>query len=366
MIPSLIPISLYLAKMTAISAFFFIYYRIFLRNSPRHGYNRSFLLGTMTLALLIPLLRLPFPASWTTAIYQADVFIQPNPATPVVIVTAKRGPSAVAWLMAHQLSVYCVIAYAGVACLFLWPLLRSLHQLLRLSRTYASERGPGYRLYRTRETGTPFSFFNHLFWNEAIPLDTAKGQAILWLVMEAAGSAWPSAHSFYSNHLQKRITMILETSRPRGLLRQMAVLPLTILLCCAFAQTPSRHQVAPGKELMHFYLRHLRYPAAAIQEGLEQTESFSLHIGEHNQLLEFKSIGAEQAGAGISTGRITVKARAVARTIGTRSSPLPEDKKDVFVEELRTVSSSISTDTTATYPPGEYAFTIKFRLEPAQ
>jgi hypothetical protein len=246
MIPSLIPIFLYLAKMTAISAIFYIYYGIFLRNSPRHGYNRSYLLGTMTLALLIPLLRLPLPASVTTAIHQADLFIQSIPATPVAIVTAKRGPSAVAWLMAHRLSVYCVIAYAGVACLF------------------------------------------------------------------------------------------------------------------------SGHQVAPGRELMHFYLRHLRYPAAAIQEGLEQTESFSLRIGEHNQLLEFKPTGAEQPGDSINTGRITIKARAVARTVGTGSSPLPEDKKDVFVEELRTVSSSISTDTTVTYPPGEYAFTIKFRLEPAQ
>jgi hypothetical protein len=213
MIPSPIPISLYLAKMTAISALFFIYYRIFLRNSPRHGYNRSYLLGTMTLALLIPLLRLPFPASRTTAIHQADDFIQPIPAAPVVIVTAKRGPSAVAYV----------------------------------------------------------------------------------LCINRRGSREPT-------------------------------------------------------------------PRNAAQE----TESFSLRIGEHNQLLEFKPTGAEQAGAGFNTGRITVKARAMARTIGTGSSPLPEDKKDVFVEELRTVSSSISTDTTATYPPGEYAFTIKFRLEPAQ
>jgi hypothetical protein len=212
MIPSLIPIFLHLAKMTAISALFYIY-GIFLRNSPRHGYNRSYLLGTMTLALLIPLLRLPLPASVTTAIHQADLFIQSIPATPVAIVTAKRGPSAVA----------CV------------------------------------------------------------------------LCINCCGSRGPT-------------------------------------------------------------------PRNAAQE----TESFSLRIGEHNQLLEFKPTGAEQPGDSINTGRITIKARAVARTVGTGSSPLPEDKKDVFVEELRTVSSGISTDTTATYPPGEYAFTIKFRLEPAQ
>jgi BlaR1 peptidase M56 len=303
---SLIPTLLYLAKMTAISALFFLYYRMFLQNAHRHDYNRFYLLGTMILALLIPIMRLPFPAAWTAAIRAADLFIPSTPATPVAMITAKRGPSSAGWLMTPLLSIYCVIAYTGVALLFLWPLLRSLSQLLRLSRSYASERGPGYRLYRTRETGTPFSFFHHLFWNEAIPLDTPKGQAILqhelahirqqhsldllcfetiralawcnpffhlqlrelklvhefladrqalqivtpqrggsvrtdyaeWLVLEAAGSARASTHSFYSNHLQKRITMILQTSRPRGFLRQTAVLPLTILLCCGFAKTP--------------------------------------------------------------------------------------------------------------------------------
>jgi hypothetical protein len=39
---------------------------------------------------------------------------------------------------------------------------------------------------------------------------------------------------------------------------------------------------------------------------------------------------------------------------------------DFFMQELRSVSEAMSKDTTATYPPGEYAFTIKFRLEPAQ
>jgi hypothetical protein len=131
-------------------------------------------------------------------------------------------------------------------------------------------------------------------------------------------------------------------------------------------EDPSRHQIAPGRELMRFYLHHLRYPAAALKEGIEQTESFSLRIGEHNQLLEFKSTGAEKAGTSVNTGRITVRARAMAGTIGPETTSLSEDKKNVFVEELRTVSEKISADTTATYPPGEYAFTIVFRLEPAQ
>ena len=429
MIPSpLIPILLYLAKMTAVSALFFIYYRIFLRHSPRHTYNRCYLLGTMTLALLIPLLRLPLPAAWAAAIHPADLFFQPIPAAPAAITNAKTGPSTAAWLMGNQLNVYCLLVYSGIACLFLWPTLRSLQHLHRLCRTYTPERCPGYRLYRTRETGTPFSFFNHLFWNEAIPLDTAKGQAILqhelvhirqrhsldllcfetiralawcnpffylqlrelklvhefladrealqvvtpqpgglsrtdyaeWLVLEAAGSARPSTHSFYSHHLQIRITMILQTSRPRGLLRQAAVLPLTILLCCAFARTPSRHQVTPGRALMHFYLRHLRYPGAALQQGLEQTVSFSLRIGEHNQLLEFKPIPTMAGQTDSNTGIVTVKARAIQ---GIKIGSPGADKKDVFEEELRTVSEGIPTDTTAAYPPGEYTFTIVFRLE---
>ena len=114
---------------------------------------------------------------------------------------------------------------------------------------------------------------------------------------------------------------------------------------------------------MRFYNHHLRYPAAALQQGLEQTVSFSLRIGEHNQLLEFKPKAVNEAAADVNTGRITVTARAV-RVDKTVSPGTAEP--DFFMQELKAVSYNISTDTTAIYPPGEYAFTIKFRLEPAQ
>ena len=428
-LPFLTPLLAYPAKMTLMSAFFHIYYRLFLRNSSRHAYNRFYFLATTVLALSIPLLRLPLPDAWTTAISRTDLFIQPGQATSIDINAAKIGPpGASGWLLPRQ-PMYYYIAYIAIALLFLWPLLRTLRYLFLLSRIHASERMPGFRLYHTRDPGTPFSFLRHLFWNDSIPLDTAKGQAILqhelvhirqhhsidllffetvralawcnpffhfqlrdlklvhefladhyalqtlalqpggharadyaeWLVLEAAGSAHPSTHHFYSAHLKKRVTMILQPSGPRGLLRQTLVLPLTILLCCAFAQTPSRHLTAPGRELMRFYLRGIRYPPAALQAGKEQTVSFSLRIGEHNQLLAFNSTGTEPAGDSANTGRITVTARAKAETL-----PTGEDKKDVFEEELRTVSAKIPVDTTIAYPPGEYAFTIIFRLEPAQ
>jgi len=424
-LPLLTPLLAYLAKMTLMSAFFYIYYRLFLRNSSRHAYNRFYFLATTVLALFIPLLRLPLPDAWTAAI------VHPGPDGYIDINAAKTGPRSPDWHLFPRLSIYYYIAYIAIALLFLWPLLRSLRYLFLLSRNHPSERMPGYRLYHTREPGTPFSFLRHLFWNDSIPLDTAKGQAILqhelvhirqhhsidllffetvralawcnpffhiqlrdlklvhefladhyalqtlppqpggypradyaeWLVLEAAGSAHPSTHHFYSNHLKKRVTMILQPTRPRGLLRQTAALPLTILLCCAFAQTPARHLATPGKELMHFYTRHLRYPPAALQQGLEQTVSFSLRIGEHNQLLEFKPKPVNEVAAGVNTGRITVTARAV--QVGKTVSPRTAEP-DFFMQELKAVSEGISTDTTIAYPPGEYAFTIIFRLEPAQ
>jgi BlaR1 peptidase M56 len=385
----------------------------------------------MNLPFLTPLLRLPLPAAWAAAIGHTDLFIQPGPATSIDINAAKTGPpGASGWLLPRP-SIYYYIAYIAIALLFLWPLLRSLRYLFLLSRDHPSERMPGFRLYRTREPGTPFSFLRHLFWKDSIPLDTAKGQAILqhelvhirqhhsidllffetvralawcnpffhfqlrdlklvhefladhyalqtlapqpgghpradyaeWLVLEAGGSVRPSTHSFYALHLQKRITMILQPTGPRGLLRQTAALPLTILLCCAFAHTPARHLATPGKELMHFYTRHLRYPPAALQQGLEQTVSFSLRIGEHNQLLEFKPKPVNKVSAGANTGRITVTARAV--QAGKTASPGAAEP-DYFMQELKAVSEGISTDTTVAYPPGEYAFTIIFRLEPAQ
>jgi hypothetical protein len=418
----------YLAKTTLISAIFFAYYLLFLRDSPRHVYNRCYLLGTTLLALLIPLLRLPLPASWAETVTHFP--LQPGQAAPDPINAAKTGPPPTGWREPGLLSLYYSVAYAGVVLLFFWPLFRSLRYLSMLSRHSISEQMPGFRLYQTLEPGTPFSFFHHLFWNEAIPLDTPKGQAILqhelvhirqkhsmdilflemvralgwcnpflhlqlrelklvheyladdyalqsiapqadhsaraayaeWLVLQAAGTAHSPALHFYSSPLQKRITMILQTSRPRGPLRQLVALPLIIILCCAFAHGPDHRSIKPDKAMMRFFNRHLRYPPAALHKGLEETVSFFFRIGEHNQLLEFKSPDADQPTA--NSGIITVTARARAKT--ETVSP-GEDKKADFVEEVQGVTTKISLDTTAVYKPGDYSFTIKFRIEePAQ
>lgn len=414
----------YLAKVTLVSAIFFAYYRLFLQDSRRHVYNRCYLLGTTLLALSIPLLRLPVPAAWAETV---SLFLpQPGQPAPDPVTAAKTGPPPGGWRVPGPLSLYYSIAYAGIALLFLGPLFRSVRHLLRLSRTSIPKRMPGFRLYQTREPGTPFSFFHHLFWNEAIPLDNPKGQAILqhelvhirqkhsldllffeivralgwcnpffhlqlrelklvheyladgfalqsvapqpghiaravyaeWLVLQAAETARSPAHHFYSSPLQKRITMILRSPQRQHPLRQLVALPLSILLCCAFAHAPMHRAVKPDKAMMRFFNRRLRYPPAALQKGLEETVSFSFRIGEHNRLLAFKSADTNQPAA--DEGIITVKARALAKT--ETVSP-GEDTKADFMEEVRAVTTNIPLDTTAAYTPGDYSFTITFRIE---
>jgi hypothetical protein len=414
--------------MILISTIFFAYYRFLLRDAHGHIYNRWYLLGTTLLALLIPLLRLPLPATWA----ETFTLFLPQPGQPpsVPVNIAKTGPPPGYSQQPGQLSLYFSIAYAGIALLFSVPLFRSLCYLLRLSRTHIPLQMPGVRLYQTREPGTPFSFFNLLFWNEAIPLDSPKGQAILqhelvhihqrhsldllffeivrafawcnpiyyfqfrelklvheyladdcawrsialpsdhstrasyaeWLVLQAAGATKSPSHQFFSSPIQKRITMILQTSRPRGPLRQLVALPLTILLCCAFAHRPTHPTCPPDKALMRFFNRQLRYPPAALQKGLEGTVSFFFRIGEHNQLLEFKSANPGQPAT--NSGIITVKARAQSKTEALSRG---EQKEADFMEEVHTVATKIPLDTNTAYTPGDYSFTIQFQIEkPAQ
>ncbi|HXB07827.1 MAG TPA: hypothetical protein VNW04_11935, partial [Puia sp.] len=70
------PILVYLLKMTLVSTCLYGYYWFFLRNAAFHVYNRCYLLASIAIALLLPLIHLP--AAWSEAAH--------------FIIPAKSGP----------------------------------------------------------------------------------------------------------------------------------------------------------------------------------------------------------------------------------------------------------------------------------
>jgi beta-lactamase regulating signal transducer with metallopeptidase domain len=200
-----------------------------------------------------------------------------------------------------------------------------------------------------------------------------------WLVWQTAGAPPAVAHSFFHTHLKRRITMITQSNQPspRYISRVMA-LPLSLLLCCAFAAKPpdGGAQSHPGRgpvvtdsshlsDLVGHYLHQLRYPPTALEQGQEETIWFSVNIGDNNQLKGFMQYETAPDLKGRNAYKITVTSLPSRLPGSTGAAPLLTDqnKKTVFLEQARKASESLAENTHHIYPSGEYFFTIIFKLE---
>lgn len=175
---SLLPFLTYLLKMLSVSAVLLGYYYLFLRKTAAHTFNRFFLLGSVFLALQLPLVHIPF--TYTDPVTETAIgLVHPGKIdfTPYRQQTPEQTLDAYQQHLVRQ-SWYVLDAYLLIALLFLWPLVRSLYLIRRLKKHYTPLRIADIYVYPTLEAGTPFSFFNRLFWNEEISTDTDKGKLI--------------------------------------------------------------------------------------------------------------------------------------------------------------------------------------------
>ena len=410
---SLSPITLYLLKVTLISAVLSGYYQLFLRNAAFHPYNRFYLLSATAASLLFPLLTLP--AAWSG---HAPILLPAGPIVPGPLLPGAAQPHP----DAHAFVNWPLpgILYLVIAALFLLRLVPPLLHISRLTRKYPPVRMKDVRFYPTDEPGTPFSFGARLFWNNRIPLDTPTGQAILhhemthirqkhtldiltletlrclfwinpifhWTLREirvihefladrdalASGGdpgryaeclVWQSAgaggntslrHSFFHTHLKRRITLLIQTNpaRPRYLGRLLAI-PLLFLLFSAFA-VPKTAAPADPKTLLRFYNKHLRYPQDALAAGKEGKVWFSVKVGANGNMTDFQPASEATLG-GHNPLKITVTSRPAANT--TSAAP----PKEVFLDEVMKASKQIGEDKNAAIPPGEYYLVIVFAIE---
>ncbi|HTR29228.1 MAG TPA: N-acetylmuramoyl-L-alanine amidase [Puia sp.] len=291
-------VTLYLAKVVLISILLFGYYRLFLKNRCFHQYNRYYLLGATFVAIFLPLVHVQFHLP--TVMDRTAVF----PGALYGIVRARwteysspADRAATAW-SCRSLAVGIGAVYIAATVALLCVFVRQLFRIRALPKKYPREKFGRIDLFMTREPGTPFSFFNRLFWNEEIDIDTARGRQIflhewfhirerhtldlIWLKVLLAffwvntifyliyreirtihefladryavadGDryqyaellVWHSVsdrpfsvlHPFFQSSIKRRITMLtqLHSTRP-GYWRRTMVLPLVLFLFSAFA-----------------------------------------------------------------------------------------------------------------------------------
>lgn len=159
----------YFLKFILISGIFYGYYHLALRNKMFHIWNRFYLLFSVIASLLLPLVRIDLYSNDQSPILQTIQFISVG--EPTVFEVASHGNFDVTKVLQ--------ILYIIISCVFIYGIISALwkiHKIKKISRRIKSE---GIIFYHSLEDGTPFSFFNSIFWNDYIELDSNEGKRIL-------------------------------------------------------------------------------------------------------------------------------------------------------------------------------------------
>lgn len=164
---------IYFLKVTLVSALLYGYYILALRNRKFHHYNRFYLLTTVLLSLIIPLIKINFlhfdiqkPGiiKFFSAINNTDVYVKTSAAKQYFLSDYTR------------LALYAFVVITAVAFIFL------IFQLIKIFSLIKANPGKVWNdvhFVFTKSTETPFSFFKYIFWNENINMDSDEGRQIL-------------------------------------------------------------------------------------------------------------------------------------------------------------------------------------------
>ncbi len=165
----------YFLKIILCSGIFYTYYLTLLRNRGFHAFNRFYLLASAMLSLLLPFLHIN---TWhagseagNASIPLLNVVSSGNDYLDEIIVSSKAQP-----LNSSQL----LLLFYVIICVFL--LSKLLLGFYRLRKIYTAAPHSFFNntcLVMTDVEGTPFSFFNYIFWNRQIGIDSAAGKKIL-------------------------------------------------------------------------------------------------------------------------------------------------------------------------------------------
>ncbi len=165
----------YLLKVILCSGVLYSYYWLALRNRIFHQWNRYYLLATLVISIMLPLVRIPV---------QVDpVQSQANAVTVLHLVTT--GDAFIEQSIGSaQLSFFVwedllALAYGLVCLVFLWGLVRGLVAIRRLVVQNPIVPFDRFLLVDTAEEKAPFSFLHYVFWRREIPIDSETGQQIL-------------------------------------------------------------------------------------------------------------------------------------------------------------------------------------------
>lgn len=162
----------FLFKSFVCSAVMLVYYWLFLRNRKMHGYNRAYLLVTVVLSLVIPLLHF----EWSIKSQQVPAAFKLLQVLPGNGVEEKiYGHSS--WLMYKDLIAFGMYGFVGLCILIL--LISKIVWIYRLKNKSEITTMQGFDFVHTQNNRAPFSFLNNIFWRDDIDMQSHSGKLIL-------------------------------------------------------------------------------------------------------------------------------------------------------------------------------------------
>jgi hypothetical protein len=162
----------YLLQVIICSGILFLYYHLALRNGLFHQWNRFYLLFAVVLSLALPAI------DWDLE--------KPDDVVPVsglvtAITDVRSSMEIVAIEPESRLSFKDLIVpvYILISAAFLIFLVFSLVKLIQSIRTQRSTRIGRVHFVDSNAPGTPFSFFQFIFWNKEIDIQSETGKRIV-------------------------------------------------------------------------------------------------------------------------------------------------------------------------------------------
>ena len=170
----MLTIAYYFLQVILCSGIMIGYYWLVLRNKRFHQYNRFYLLAIALFSWMVPLIKIKWgrpPVSDDLQMFQFLSLVADNN-TQIEESLIHKG---------FQWNVELLLGslYIAFACIILFGMIRALFRIYRLLQMNSCENVGNIYLIMTKAKGTPFSFFQYIFWNEEIDIKTGAGKKIL-------------------------------------------------------------------------------------------------------------------------------------------------------------------------------------------
>ena len=157
----------YFGKVILTSGVMFLYYKLFLKDKTFHHYNRFYLLATVLISLLLPLLKVRY----FTLEVNSDMYLLINRLQNLSSTNNLNDDF-------NYFKIGAILT-GLVAVFFLAKLIFGLVKIQLFKKKFSKENFEGISFYQTDLAEAPFSFFKNLFWKNSIEIQSDLGRQIL-------------------------------------------------------------------------------------------------------------------------------------------------------------------------------------------